>query len=167
MSTPFQVRPWLAEDVRHDTSWIIRMTAEEVAGFDAALAHAQGTGKGLLEMNQEDFPLPDASRAVLKRAIDTTQERWGMCLLKGFPVQRWTEAQTRLAYWGMGLYMGVGRTQNRASEIINDVRDAGGNYKIKGGAATTPMPAWISTRTPATWSRCCAVAPPRAGAPAR
>lgn len=133
MSTPFQVRPWLAEDVRHDTSWIIRMTAEEVTGFDAALAHAQGTGKGLLEMNQEDFPLPDASRAVLKRAIDTTQERWGMCLLRGFPVQRWTEAQTRLAYWGMGLYMGVGRTQNRASEIINDVRDAGGNYKIKGG----------------------------------
>ncbi|WP_229722839.1 TauD/TfdA family dioxygenase [Xylophilus rhododendri] len=56
-----------------------------------------------------------------------------MCLLKGFPTDDWTETETRLAYWGLGLYMGVGRTQNRASEFINDVRDAGGSYKVKGG----------------------------------
>ncbi|KAJ5773638.1 Taurine catabolism dioxygenase TauD/TfdA [Penicillium paradoxum] len=35
----------------------------------------------------------------------------------------------RVAYWGMGLYMGVGRTQNRAREVINDVRDSAGSYK--------------------------------------
>lgn len=133
MSAPFLPRPWLADDVRSDGSWIIRMTPEEVAGFDAALAHAEATGKGLLAMERADFPLPEASRSVLERAIATTQGRWGMCLLKGFPVERWTEAQTRLAYWGMGLHMGVARTQNRASEIINDVRDAGGDYKVKGG----------------------------------
>ena len=33
----------------------------------------------------------------------------------------------------MGLYMGVGRTQNRASQVMNDVRDEGGDYKAKGG----------------------------------
>jgi len=33
----------------------------------------------------------------------------------------------------MGLYMGVGQPQNRASEIINNVRDAGGSYRVKGG----------------------------------
>lgn len=133
MSTAFKPRAWLAADVERDSSWIIRMTPDEIAGFDLALAHAITLGKPLLSMTREDFPLTEASRAVLARAIATTQERWGMCLLKGFPVDRWTEAETRLAYWGMGLHMGVGRTQNRASEIINDVRDIGADYKVKGG----------------------------------
>ncbi len=133
MSNASQARAWLARDVEQDLSWTIRMTAEESAGFDAALAHAEALAKPLLAMTRADFPLPPASRAVLDRAIATTQGRWGMCLVKGFAVDRWTEAQTRLAYWGMGLHMGVGRTQNRASEIINDVRDTGADYKVKGG----------------------------------
>jgi len=133
MHPPFEARAWLARDVAQDDSWILRMNPAEVAGFDAALTHARGLDKPLLAMTQADFPLPAAAQAVLRRAIEATQGRWGMCLLKGFPVERWSEADTRLAYWGMSLYMGVGRTQNRASEIINDVRDIGASYKVKGG----------------------------------
>lgn len=133
MGVPFKGRAWLARDVEQDNSWVIRLTPDEVHGFDTALAHAKALNKPLLSLTQADFPLPAVSQAVLARAIDTTQDRWGMCLLKGFPVGRWSEAETRLAYWGMGLYMGVGRTQNRASEIINDVRDVGADYKVKGG----------------------------------
>jgi hypothetical protein len=133
MNDPFQPRAWLASDVANDPSWILHLSPDEVQGFDDALAHARGLGKPLLAMTQADFPLPAVSRDALQRALATTQGRWGMCLLKGFPVDRWSEADTRLAYWGMGLYMGVGRTQNRASEIINDVRDTGANYKVKGG----------------------------------
>lgn len=126
-------RTWKAEDVRTDNSWVLRLTPDEVEGFRTALAHARKANKPLLDMEQSDFPLPEASRLALQRAIDTTQGRWGMCLVKGFPTDEWTEEEMRLAYWGMGLYMGVARTQNRASEVINDVRDAGGSYKVKGG----------------------------------
>ncbi|MVW77568.1 TauD/TfdA family dioxygenase [Bordetella sp. 02P26C-1] len=126
-------QPWKAEQVRQDDSWILRLTAEEVDGVRAALAHAKQLDKPLLSMEQADFPLPEVSRRALQAAIDMTQQRWGLCLLKGFPVDEWTEEETRLAYWGMSLYMGVGRTQNRASQFINDVRDAGGEYKVKGG----------------------------------
>jgi len=124
---------WTAEQARQDHSWVQRLSAEEAAGFTAALHHAQALGKPLLAMAPADFPLPAASREALTRAIATTQGRWGMCLVKGMPTDDWTEAECRLAYWGMSLHMGVGRTQNRASEIINDVRDAGGDYKVKGG----------------------------------
>jgi len=129
----FKPQAWLAQDVANASSWILRMTDDEVHGFDLALAHARALGKPLLDMTQADFPLSEASRAVLARAMAATQDRWGMCLLKGFPVHRWSEADVRLAYWGMGLYMGVARPQNRASEIINDVRDVGASYKVKGG----------------------------------
>nr|WP_315592357.1 TauD/TfdA family dioxygenase [uncultured Cupriavidus sp.] len=124
---------WLARDAEHDTSWIQRLSAAEVASFDHALAHAKALGKPLLEMSADDFPLDEAARAALARAVATTQGRWGMCLVKGFPVDRWTEDDTRLAYWGMGLHMGVARTQNRASEFMNDVRDVGATYKSKNG----------------------------------
>lgn len=124
---------WLATDARQDTSWIQRLTATEVASFDRALAHARSLGKPMLAMTAEDFPLDDVARQALARAVATTQGRWGMCLVKGFPVDRWIEDDTRLAYWGMGLHMGVARTQNRASDFMNDVRDVGAAYKTTNG----------------------------------
>ena len=108
---------WTADDLRQDDSWIQRLSAAEVEGFDLALAHARRLNKPLLAVAQADFPLSDASRAALARAVATTQTGFGMCLVKGFPVDNWSEADTRLAYWGIGLYMGVGRTQNRAQSL--------------------------------------------------
>ncbi|MPW23217.1 hypothetical protein GCT13_42260 [Paraburkholderia sp. CNPSo 3157] len=124
---------WLAADAERETSWIQRLTAQEVDGFEVALAHARKLNRPLLDMTPDDFPLGDAARHALECAIATTQGRWGMCLLKGFPVDRWTEEETRLAYWGMSLHMGVARTQNRASEVLNDVRDVGSTYKTTNG----------------------------------
>lgn len=126
-------QPWTARQASEDRSWVLRLNEAQVQGMREALAHAKAVNKPLLEMEQADFPLNDAARDVLRQAIDTTQGRWGMCLLKGFPVDEWTEQEARLAYWGMSLHMGVARTQNRASEIMNDVRNEGGEYKIKGG----------------------------------
>lgn len=124
---------WKADDVRNDHTWILRLRPDEVEGFRTALKYSKEHPKELLDMTQADFPLPDVARQALQRAIDTTQGRWGMCLVKGFPTDEWTEEEMRVAYWGMGLYMGVGRTQNRASEVINDVRNVGGSYKVPGG----------------------------------
>lgn len=129
----FAPRAWTAAEAAGDTSWIQRLAEEEVDGFRMALEHARQVDKPLLAMEQADFPLSAPALEALQRAVATTQGRWGMCLLKGFPVDEWTEAETRLAYWGMGLHMGVGRTQNRASQVMNDVRDEGGDYKVKGG----------------------------------
>ncbi|MBO9356292.1 hypothetical protein GG851_20070 [Bordetella petrii] len=125
--------PWLARDAETDPSWVRRLTEAEIQGIDRALAHARATAKPLLEMSPDDFPLPDAARDKLTGAVRATQTGWGFCLLKGFPVHRWSEDETRLAYWGMGLHMGVARPQNKNSEILNDVRDAGGTYYGKGG----------------------------------
>ncbi|MGJ7582655.1 TauD/TfdA family dioxygenase [Variovorax sp. RHLX14] len=124
---------WLAADAQQVDSWVQRLTPEAVSGLDAALAHARRTAKPFLAMTQADFPLNAAAAGALAQAMATTQGRWGMCLLKGFPVDRWSEDESRLAVWGMSLYMGVARTQNRASQIMNDVRNEGGDYKVKGG----------------------------------
>lgn len=130
---PFGPRAWTADEARQDTSWVQHLSQAEARGFQSALDHLKTVDKPLLALQQADFPLNEVSRGALARAIGTTQGRWGMCLVKGFPVDDWSEAETKLAYWGMSLYMGVGRTQNRASQVMNDVRNEGGDYKVKGG----------------------------------
>ncbi len=124
---------WYANDLATDDSWVLKLSAEEIEGFDFALDHAKKQGKPYLSMTASDFPLPVASRSRLQQAFDATQGRWGMCLLKGFPVTRWSEDDVRLAYWGIGLHCGVARTQNKQSQFINDVRDTGGVYREKNG----------------------------------
>ncbi|NYT38053.1 hypothetical protein ERD78_14310 [Allopusillimonas soli] len=119
---------WRRIDAESDDSWVQRLTEEEVSGFDMALIHARDANKPMLHMTPEDFPLPEASVAALQRAMKATQTGWGFCLIKGFPVDRWSEEEARIAYWGMGLHMGVARPQNKASEFLNDVRNAGGSY---------------------------------------
>ena len=130
MTTP---RPWTADDARQDTGWVQRLSDDEVAGFDAALTHAKALDQPWLAMTAADFPLNTAAKSALQRAMATTQGRWGLCLVKGFPVGRWSEADSKLAYWGMGLHLGVARTQNPASQYMNDVRDEGAVYKGKNG----------------------------------
>lgn len=126
-------QPWLSEDVANSSSWIHSLGSEAVEGLCQALEHAKSVGKPLLEMTVADFPLNEASRTALRRAVLSTQKGWGFCLVRGLPVRDWSEADTRLAYWGMGLHVGLARPQNAASEILNDVRDAGGAYHVKNG----------------------------------
>lgn len=131
--TQAQTQGWTAAQATEDRSWTLQLTPLQVAGFKQALEHAQQANKPMLEMTAADFPLPDTCREVLCEAISLTQGRWGFSLTKGFPVHEWTEAQTRLAYWGMGLHMGVARPQNMAGEFLSDVRNAGGEYYGKNG----------------------------------
>ncbi|KAK6066041.1 TfdA family Taurine catabolism dioxygenase TauD [Seiridium cupressi] len=129
----YSPKSWTAEDAYRDKPWIQYLSHKEHDGFQSALEHALKVNKPFLEMTQEDYPLPPVSQQALRCALATVKGRRGMCLIKGFPTDKWTESEMRLAYWGIGLYMGVARPQNRAGEVIVDVRDAGGGYKVKGG----------------------------------
>jgi hypothetical protein len=133
MSDDSRASGWTREEIERDKSWIQQLSAAEISGIEHALAHAKATGKAMLDMSPEDFPLDAPAIAALQKAVATTQSTWGLCLLRGLPVMRWSVADARLAYWGLGLHIGVARTQNRASEFMSDVRDEGGAYRVTNG----------------------------------
>jgi hypothetical protein len=128
---------WTRSDVENDTSWIQRLSEQAIEGIDQALVYAKRQNKPYLAMSPADFPLNEPAKKALEHAVRATQTRWGFCLVQGFPVERWTEEETRLAYWGMGLHMGVARTQNKSSDILNDVRDVGAEYYKSGRGYNT------------------------------
>ena len=126
-------RAWLPKELGQDSSWIHHLSREATLEIEEALQHAKATEKSWLQMTANDFPLKRHAKQAIDRAFAVTQTAYGMCLLKGFPVDRWTAEDARLANWGIGLNVGVARTQNRASQVMNDVRDEGGDYKVKNG----------------------------------
>jgi hypothetical protein len=126
-------RGWTPEDLAHDDGWAVRLTDRELADFERGLRHARATGKGPLDLAPEDFPFGPAALARLRAAVAETQEGRGFQLLRGLPVERWSVEESRLFFWGMGLHLGVPRQQGRASQMMSDVRDAGGTYRSTQG----------------------------------
>lgn len=126
-------RAWRPQELGQDFSWIHHLSREATLEIEEALQHAKATEKSWLQMTANDFPLKRHAKEAIDRAIAVTQTAYGMCLLKGFPVDRWSVEDARLVNWGIGLNVGVARTQNRASQVMNDVRDEGGSYKVKNG----------------------------------
>jgi len=128
-----QPRGWTRADLEQDSSWIYHLTDTEITGLELALKHALKTGKSFFEMSPQDFPLNQAIIDRLKQVVASTQTVYGFKLVRGFPVEHWTEEQLRIFYWGLGLHIGVPRPQGKASAFMSDVRDAGGVYRASTG----------------------------------
>ena len=128
-----QPRGWTRADLERTSDWIYRLTLEDIAALRQALAHALATGKSLFEMSAADFPIDPALRARLASIVDSTQHEYGFKLMRGFPVQDYSEDELRTFYWGLGLQIGVPRPQGKASAFMSDVRDAGGTYRAQTG----------------------------------
>ncbi|CAM3940728.1 TauD/TfdA-like domain-containing protein [Bordetella tumbae] len=128
-----QPRGWNRTDLEQDSSWIYRLTSDDIAQLRGALSHALASGRSKMEMSRDDFPINEALRRKLKDLIASTQTEHGFKLMRGFPVGDYSEEELRIFYWGLGLQLGVPRPQGKASAFMSDVRDAGGTYRAKTG----------------------------------
>ena len=104
------------------SDWIRPITNAEVEELDAALLAVKRRGLDWPAMTRADFPIPRFARALAEVSRDLEDGR-GLVLLRGVPVERYTEAELRIIYWGLGLHLGTPRYQNAQGELIGDVRD--------------------------------------------
>lgn len=124
---------WSAADLARDGGWAVRLGPEEVGDLERGLERARATGKGPLELAPSDFPFGPAALARLRAAVAELRDGRGFQMLRGLPVERWSVDDSRLLFWGIGLHLGVPRQQGRASQMMSDVRDAGGTYRSTQG----------------------------------
>ena len=113
---------WNADAMRRSGEWQLQLDAASVAELKAAVQSAQASGKTMGRLTPEDFPLPTlaARLAGWRREIRSGR---GFVLIRGVPVQDFTEAQSELCYWGMGLHLGVPGAQNPQGDLLGHVRD--------------------------------------------
>ena len=113
---------WRGPELRGDGTWIHRMSADEIAELDAALAHAKAAGKTLATLRREDFPLPTLT-ATIRGWVSTLDRGRGFVLAKGIPVHKYGKDDAALAYYGLGLHMGDPVSQNANGDRLGHVRD--------------------------------------------
>jgi hypothetical protein len=114
---------WIGPEIQHDGSWIHRVTADEIAELDAALANLKRAGSGT-PFSKADFPLPRFAGA-LAQILDDVENGQGFKLLRGIPRERYTDEECELIYWGLGIHLGNPVSQNARGHRLGHVRDEG------------------------------------------
>lgn len=127
---------WRGPELARRTDWVHPFTPVQLDEVDAALARVEAAGLGLAEMTRKDFPL-EALADGLAEMREALQSGPGIQLYTGFPVARYSPAQLRLIYWGLGLHIGTALPQSRHGDVMGDVRDIGGRQDSLTGRSYT------------------------------
>ncbi|OBF17609.1 hypothetical protein A5725_22175 [Mycobacterium kubicae] len=60
----------------------------------------------------------------------------GFCVLRGLPLQDWSDEEASMLYWGLGTYLGAPQPQNRQGDRVYLVQDTGQSVAEARGSKT-------------------------------
>ena len=115
---------WRGDRMAGRNDWVLALDGAMVAELEAAVSAVAERGIDLFEVTRGDFPLARMHRP-FEAMLDELEGGRGFVLLKGLPVARWSEAETRIALWGLGTHLGRPVGQDLAGSLLHDVRDTG------------------------------------------
>ena len=113
---------WLGTELAGSRDFVRPFSTAEIEELDAAVRSVTARGLAWREITREDFPLPRLSKALAAVSEELERGR-GVMLLRGLPVEGYTEEALRRLYWGIGVHLGTPRYQNAHGELIGEVRD--------------------------------------------
>ena len=118
---------WRGDRMAERSDWIVPLDRTMVAELESAVAAVAARGIGLFDITRDDFPLPsmDGHFGGLLEALEGGR---GFALLRGLPVPRWSDAENRIAIWGLGTHLGLPVGQDLAGNLLHDVRDTGRKF---------------------------------------
>jgi len=116
------VAAWVGADLAERTEWRETLRPEQADEITAAVATAKSRRAALLELSASDFPLPTLA-AEIDRWRDELRSGRGFVLVRGVPVDRLTPAEAEIAFWGLGLHLGVPGAQNLDGDLLGHVTD--------------------------------------------
>ena len=115
---------WRPSDFADVNEWTVALSAAERGEIIAAARAAAGSGLTPATVRREDFPLPGLTASLAGWVRELSAGR-AFVLIRGFPVDVLSEAETELAYVGLGLHLGTPVSQNAAGDLLGHVRDTG------------------------------------------
>src|ERR1700722_6011225 len=115
---------WRGPALASLTDWIETLAPGEIAEVEAAMRGVKQRGLALHEGRRRAFPLPNLARRRARIARDLEDGR-GLVLLRGLPVEKYPEEETRFIVWGIGAHLGIPVSQSKNGELLGEVRDLG------------------------------------------
>ena len=115
---------WRAADVADETRWTLQLSPADIAELEAALACAKARASDLLDVTKDDFPLPALAPRLAEIEAQLI-DGCGFARIRGLPVERYSDDDAALIYWGIGMHLGRPWPQNRHGHLLGDVTDHG------------------------------------------
>ncbi|MEQ9144180.1 MAG: TauD/TfdA family dioxygenase [Parvibaculaceae bacterium] len=113
---------WVGRDLPPLADMAYRLDDDEIAEIEAAMTVAKATGKATRDLRASDFPLPRLSARIAEWR-KTLGEGVGFQVVRGVPVERWSQAEAELFFWCLGLHLGHPGGQNAQGDLLGHVTD--------------------------------------------
>lgn len=115
---------WKGPEQADSGHWVLRLSPAQITELDAALQAVHERSIPLLKVTSGDFPLPTLA-GELEHIADVLENGRGFVLVKGVPVERYSQAAASTVFWGMGRHLGTPVSQNASGHRLGHARDTG------------------------------------------
>lgn len=100
------------------------LSCQEVDELLAAVAAASALDVPVKELVATDFPLPTLAEKIASWR-EQISEGVGFQVIRGVPVERWSQQEAELFFWCFGLHLGRPGEQNPEGDLLGHVTDTG------------------------------------------
>ena len=116
---------WMGRDIADQAEkWLVILSAEQIEDLEQAARHYLSLGRDVGEITARDFPL-----RIFRHHLDLLKEKLlrglGVEVLRGLPIERYTQEMAATIFCGIGAHLGSARSQNAAGHILGHVRNIG------------------------------------------
>ena len=115
---------WKGSDLTGESSWFHELTEGEIASLDHALSSLGVSGKSFPYFVKEDFQIPTWTER-LRLLLAELEDGRGFFVMRGFPVERYSEADINNLYYGIGLNLGTPVRQNPKGDLLGTLMNVG------------------------------------------
>lgn len=115
---------WKGKELLQDDSWIYFWSEEAITSLENALEHVKQKALQVPNFTKEDFPIPELTNEIAYFNEELENGK-GFLLLRGLPIERYTDEEASIIYYGLGLHMGTPVSQNIKGDMLGHVRNIG------------------------------------------
>ena len=111
---------WMGDDMAKRDDWIIRLAPEMLEEIDRAVTSVRRRGVTLDDVTRDDFPLPHLSGR-LADVVDELANGRGFVQIKGLEIEKYSDEEAGIIFWGLGAHMGIGVSQSFRGDRLGHV----------------------------------------------
>ena len=116
---------WVGKEFQNQTdTWLYHLTQAEIADLEQATRHYLSLGRDIGEITKPDFPLGPFAQHI-ENLSENLLHGVGVEVLRGLPVEDYSQEMASAIFCGIGAYLGSARSQNAAGHILGHVRNVG------------------------------------------